>query len=195
MNKIYITANQLLEDSFALAMDILESGYRPTFLIAVWRGGTPIGIAIQEMLAYHGLQTNHISVRTSSYTGIDQRAKQVRVHSLGYAVDTLRASDRLLIVDDVHDSGLSVEELIAQIRLQCGDDCPQDIRLATVYYKPKKSQVARVPDYYIHQTNDWLVFPHELVGLSETEIASEKPGLRDVVKRMGPAGKLPRKSE
>ncbi|MBT8151775.1 MAG: hypoxanthine phosphoribosyltransferase [Gammaproteobacteria bacterium] len=184
MNKIYITADQLLEDSFALALDILESGYQPTFLIAVWRGGTPIGIAIQEMLAYHGVDSNHIAVRTSSYSGIGAREKQVRVHSLGYAVDTLRASDRLLIVDDVHDSGLSVEELVRQLQQQCGENCPADIRLATAYYKPKQSKVARVPDYYIHTSNQWLVFPHELVGLSETEIASAKPGLRDVLARM-----------
>lgn len=189
MAKIYITANQLLEDSFSLAMDILESGFSPTFLIAVWRGGTPIGIAIQEMLEYHGLHTNHIAVRTSSYTGINERAKQVRVHALGYAVDTLRADDRLLIVDDVHDSGLSVEELIAQLRKQCGDNCPGEIRFASVYYKPRQSQVARVPDYYVHQTNEWLVFPHELVGLSDAEIVADKPGLRDVAGRMAAYGK------
>jgi hypothetical protein len=32
-----------------------------------------------------------------------------------------------------------------------------------------------VPDYYVHATEQWLVFPHELVGLSAEEIRAHKP--------------------
>ena len=50
MEKIYITADQLLEDSFKLAINIFESGFRPDFIVGVGRGGAPVGIAVQECL-------------------------------------------------------------------------------------------------------------------------------------------------
>ena len=37
------------------------------------------------------------------------------------------------------------------------------IKIASVYYKPATSSI--FPDYYIHDTNKWIVFPHELEGL------------------------------
>ena len=40
-NKVYLSAQQLLEDSFALGAQVIASGFRPTFMIAIWRGGTP----------------------------------------------------------------------------------------------------------------------------------------------------------
>ena len=184
IKKTYISANQLLEDSFALALDILESGYRPTFIVGVWRGGAPIGIAVQEVLDVCGVKANHIAVRTSSYRGIDQREKQVQVYGLGYLVDTVTADDNLLIVDDVHDSGLSVTELIDQVRQRCGSNAPSAIKIATVYYKPGQSQVKTIPDYYVHTTEDWLVFPHELAGLTVDELADHKPGIASIKKKL-----------
>ncbi|MGY8696909.1 MAG: hypoxanthine phosphoribosyltransferase, partial [Verrucomicrobiia bacterium] len=52
--KIYLSADGLLEDSWKLAAKVLDSGFKPTFMIAVWRGGAPIGIAVQEYLSFHG---------------------------------------------------------------------------------------------------------------------------------------------
>ena len=50
MRKTFIHADQLLEDSFNLAWKVYESGFRPNYIIGVWRGGAPIGIAVQEFL-------------------------------------------------------------------------------------------------------------------------------------------------
>ena len=72
IEKIYLTAESLFEDSCKLAASVLASGFRPKYLIALWRGGTPIGICTQEMLAYYGIHTDHIAVRTSLYTGIEK---------------------------------------------------------------------------------------------------------------------------
>ena len=184
MNKRYITASELLEDSFSLALKILESDFRPTFIVGVWRGGAPIGIAVQELLDVCGVATEHIAIRTSSYQEIGKRDKSVQVHGLGYVIDTIRADDNLLIVDDVHDSGLSVAELVRQIQLRGGDNAPQAIKVATVYFKPDQSKVSSVPDYYLHTTNDWLVFPHELQGLTAKELAENKPEVASIIKRL-----------
>ena len=45
MDKTVLSARDLLEDSFRLGVKILESGYEPTMLIAIWRGGAPVGIS------------------------------------------------------------------------------------------------------------------------------------------------------
>ena len=184
MSKRYITANELLEDAFTLAIDILDSGFRPSFIVAVWRGGTPIGIAVQEVLELCGVQTRHIAVRTSSYSGIDQREKQVRVHGLAYVIDTINSDDSLLIIDDVHDSGRSVAELIRQIKTRADDRAPAEIKVATIYYKPGRSEVIEKPDYYLHETDDWLVFPHELAGLSMEELREQKPGVSHMLDKL-----------
>lgn len=183
LQKNYISAQQLLDDSFALALKVLESGYRPTFIVAIWRGGTPVGIAMQELLDYFELKTDHIAIRTSLYTGIDQRAEKVEVHGLGYLIERVSEEDSLLIVDDVHDTGLSVQQVITDIKAQCGANTPQ-LRVATPYYKPANNQVGTVPDYYLHETSDWLVFPHELVGLSAQEIIENKPGIDALRKKL-----------
>ena len=52
MKKIYISAQSLLKDSFLIGKQILESDFTPNFIVGVWRGGTPVGIAVQEMLAF-----------------------------------------------------------------------------------------------------------------------------------------------
>jgi hypoxanthine phosphoribosyltransferase len=175
MDKIFISANSLLRDSMELAMRIVRSGYRPTFLVGMWRGGAPIGIAVQEVLEYHSIPTDHIAIRTSSYTGIDTQAKQVRVHAMDYLVSRLTHDDQLLLVDDVFDSGRSLDAVMAVLKRRCRRNLPGQIRIATVYYKPARNKSSLVPDYYVEATDNWLVFPHEIQGLTREEILAHKP--------------------
>lgn len=176
-NKEYISAQQLLNDSFQLAINIYKSGYRPDYIVGIWRGGAPVGIAIQELLAYVGVDTDHICIRTSSYDGIASRGKEIRVHGLGYIVKNVNADDSLLIVDDVYDTGLSIQQVIKKINTYCRRNTP-DIKIATPYFKPLNNQTDTKPDYYLYETANWLVFPHELVGLSVDEIIKNKtPGV------------------
>jgi uncharacterized protein len=173
--KIYISPDSLLQDSIELGRRVVQSGFRPTFLVAMWRGGTPIGIAVQEVLEYHSIHADHIAIRTSSYVGIDAQAKTVRVHATDYLVSRLTADDQLLVVDDVFDSGRSLEAVLALLRHRCGRNLPTQIRIATVYYKSRRNHSSFVPDYYIRDTDQWLVFPHELKGLTREEILAHKP--------------------
>jgi hypothetical protein len=171
--KRYITADHLLADSMRLARQVFEDGFRPSHIVGVWRGGAPVGIAVQEYLDYRGVETDHIALRTSSYTGIDRQAKEVRVFGEGYLVDTLNAEDRLLIVDDVFDSGRSIDAILRVLKAKCRRNYPDDVRVATVYYKPARNMTGLEPDYHVEQTDDWLVFPHELCGLTDAEIRAK----------------------
>jgi hypoxanthine phosphoribosyltransferase len=175
IEKIFISADSLLRDSMELAARIVRSGFRPTFLVAIWRGGAPIGIMVQEVLEYHGIHADHIAIRTSAYTGIDQQSKTVRVHALDYLVSRLSAEDKLLIIDDVFDSGRSLEAVVSELGIRCRRNLPEQIRIATVYYKPERNRSTLTPDYYVRATNQWLVFPHELQGLTRQEILDHKP--------------------
>ena len=181
MDKVFITAQQLLEDSFRLAHMIYEDGFHPQFIVGIWRGGTPVGIAVQEYFEYKQLETDHISVRTSSYYGINKQAKKIRVHGLHYLIENANADDRLLIVDDVFDSGRSVAALIKAIRKQSRLNTPVEIRVACPWYKPTKNSVKFEPDYYLHESADWLVFPHELAGLEAAEIVKGKKDLSKIL--------------
>jgi hypoxanthine phosphoribosyltransferase len=181
LSKNYISSQSLLEDSFRLASKVFNDGFRPDFIIGIWRGGAPIGIAVQEFFEYKNTPTDHIAVRTSSYYGINQQSKEIKVHGLHYLIENANASDRLLIVDDVFDSGRSVEALIKKIQVLMRLNTPKEIRIATPWYKPGNNKTGIVPDYYINQSDEWLVFPHELAGLSKEEIEQGKPELANIL--------------
>ena len=180
-HKTFLDANRLLELSFELGNMIIASGFRPTHIVGIWRGGAPIGIAVQELLEFRGVECDHIAIRTSSYTGIDCQEPEVKVFALGYLIDTLNADDRLLIIDDVYDSGRSIAAFIRELGLRCRRNMPETIRIATVFYKPSRNQTATIPDFFVEKTEDWLVFPHELCGLSAAEIQKNKPAAKQIL--------------
>jgi hypoxanthine phosphoribosyltransferase len=176
VEKVFISSSSLLQDSFRVAAQVFKDGFRPDFIVGIWRGGAPIGIAVQEFFEYKEAPTDHIAVRTSSYYGINQQSKEIKVHGLHYLVENANAGDKLLIVDDVFDSGRSIEALINQIHTLMRLNAPKDMRIATPYYKPKnnKTENKLIPDYFVHESDEWLVFPHELSGLSRQEILDGK---------------------
>ena len=180
--KTYLDAQQLLEESFQLAANVYRSGFRPSFIVAIWRGGAPMGIAMQELLAYRGIDSDHIAIRTASYHNIDEQADNVEVYSLSYLIKKMSADDRLLIVDDVFDTGRSIEAVIAKLKVMMRRNLPTDIRVAVPYYKPDRNKTSRVPDYYLHETEQWLKFPHSLEGLTIEEVRENRPELYSILK-------------
>jgi len=130
ITKKYITADELLLDSFRLGVMIHNSGFKPDFIVGVWRGGTPVGIAIQEIMAYLGNESDHIAIRTSSYIGIDNQSKEVRVHGIDYLISNMNAEDKLLVVDDVFDSGRSIKAILDTLNEKARKNIPHDVRMA-----------------------------------------------------------------
>lgn len=179
-DKIYITANELLLDAYQLGVNILNSGFKPDYIVGIWRGGTPVGIAVQEIMHYLGVETDHIAIRTSSYYGIARQDRTIRVHGLEYIIDHINQDDKLLLVDDVFDSGRSIQAVISTLRKKARRNTPEDIRMAMPWFKPNMNLTDAEPDYYLHTTDHWLVFPHELDGLDEEEIFANKPGLKAI---------------
>lgn len=180
-NKCYLDAQALLEDSWRLGAMMTRDGFVPDFIVAIWRGGVPVGIAVQEFLVCFGVTADHIAIRTSSYDGIDDQRAQVQVDGLDYLIKQVRAEHALLIVDDVFDTGRSIEAVIHKLSVAARRNTPSDIRIAVPYFKPSRNQTDRVPDYYVHETEAWLKFPHSLEGLKDIEISEHRPTLAAIL--------------
>lgn len=190
MHKRFIAADDLLRDSFELAARVHDSGFRPDFLVGLWRGGSAIGIAVQEGLEHFGVATDHIAIRTSYSGAPDYQARvnsggQIRVHGMQYLLENLCSHHALLIVDDVYSTGSSVAAVIDQLARKTRRNLPRDIRIATVWYRPTEKTL-RIPDFYVHETGDWLVLPYELTGLSIDELTRNRPELGSIIERLRP---------
>ena len=186
-NKQFISEESLLLDSYRLAVRIFESGFRPDFIAAVWRGGATVGIYVQECLQYLGVETDHIAIRTS-YRGVNDYMQRIdspegiRVHGLQYLFENLNHDNPLLIVDDVFSSGHNIEAVLNRLKSKAKRNMPADVRIAVPYFKPGLNRTGRTPDYYLHKTDDWLVLPYELQGLSESEIRENKPWILPILR-------------
>lgn len=181
-DKLFIQEHELLLDGYRLGKRIVDSGFEPDFMVGIWRGGSSVGIVVQECLQYFGVETDHISIRTSyrgpaTYQSVIDNAESIRVHGLQYLFETMNADDRFLIVDDVYSSGLNVNAVLNRLKDKMRRNMPRDVRIAVPWYKPGNNRTGRVPDYYLHETDQWLVLPYELNGLTVEEIYRYKTGL------------------
>jgi hypoxanthine phosphoribosyltransferase len=188
MNRSYIAANDLLLDSFQLAVNIVDSGFKPDFLVGLWRGGSAVGIAVQEGLDFLGCKTDHIAIRTSyrgqqDYTEMIDKAGAIRAHGLRYLHERVCAEHSMLIVDDVYSTGSSVNAVIKSLSRKSRRNLPHDIRIATVWYRPTEKTI-RAPDFYVHETQDWLILPYELSGQSLEDLRENKPEIQPVIDRL-----------
>jgi hypoxanthine phosphoribosyltransferase len=189
MEKIFVQEQDLLLDAYRLGVKIYRSGFRPTFIIGIWRGGSSVGIAVQECLQYLGIETDHISMRTSyrgmsHYQAMLDSADGIRVHGTSYLLENLNAGDSLLIVDDVYGSGLNVEAVIDRLAQRTKRNMPEDVRVAVPWYRPSSRRTDRVPDYYLYETDRWLVLPWELEGLDREEIRRHKAFLEPILEQV-----------
>ena len=188
MNKRFIRADDLLRDSFQLAANIHDAGFEPDFLVGLWRGGSAVGIAVQEGLDFFGTSTDHIAIRTSysgahRYSEMVSKADQIRVHGLQYLLENLCSHHSMLIVDDVYSTGSSVKAVIDQLAQKTRRNLPADIRVASVWYRPTP-RTLRTPDYFVHETDDWLVLPYELSGQSLDELRENRSELAGIFDRL-----------
>ncbi len=165
--KEFVQPHDLIRDSFVLARQVYDSGFVPDVLIVLWRGGAPVGVSIHEFLAYKGIETYHTVVKVVSYTDIAQRREPVIEH-FDRVLAQIDSETRVLVVDDIFDSGSTMQAVVRQLRPRT-----EHIRLATLYFKPAANTTELVPDYFVRKSDRWIVFPHELVGLTPEEILAK----------------------
>ncbi len=169
MKKIFVNANQLLDYSFLLAKKIYQSGFIPNILVGIWRGGTPAGIAVHEYFNYKGHKLFHTAIKTESYEDMKQSDGEIKVNGLQELIEPINSEDKMLLIDDVFDTGRTMKFLVEEIKRRARKNAPV-IKIGTVFYKETKNQTDIFPDYYVEKNENWIVFPHELAGLTEEEI-------------------------
>ena len=176
-DKHYLSANDFLRDSWRLAASIRKAGWKPDVLIALWRGGTPPGIAIHEFLKVSGWDVRHMPVKCASYTGIGENAGKVEFTCADPVFAWLRRGEKVLVVDDVFDTGKTAAALKEKF-----DAIGVEFRMACVYWKPGRNLTSRKPDYFAKDIGTgWIVFPHEIEGLAADEIRAKDPFLADLM--------------
>lgn len=73
---------------------------------------------------------------------------------LQFPADPLLRGQRVLIVDEVWDSGTTIHAVTDRVRQAGGIPTT-----AVLHYKPSHSVVPSVPDHYVAETANWVVYP------------------------------------
>lgn len=172
--KRYLSADELTLKSGELAEQIVDSRWCPDMIVGLWRGGAYPSFVVQEYLhRAFGKKIDCVPIWTESREATSGAQKtEVVVRQDEYVRAQLQPETKLLIVDDVFDSGRTIVALLAHLKEKLGAFFPDVVKVATVFYKPKRRAVDLVPDFFQEKTDDWLVFPHEMAGLTLAEIAT-----------------------
>lgn len=164
-DKLYLSANDYLAICYRLADNVYRSGWLPDLILAVWRGGAPVGMTVHEYLRYCTHHVQHDIVKCASYTGIDTRTSTVELECPPRVLEFCRSGIKVLVTDDIFDSGMTAQAIIDKLA-----PTQADVRIATPFWHIGHNQTKIQPDYYIHQTDRWVVFPHEMEGLTPDEL-------------------------
>lgn len=178
MEKTYLSANEYQRDLWRLAAKIRRGDWRPDYLVGLWRGGAPVAIAVHEFLRYTGWNVSHLPLKCFSYTGIGEQASEVGFFAGEPVFSLFKPGEKVLFIDDVFDTGKTAEAVLAKTRASGAD-----ARFAAVYWKKENNATAFAPDYVARELGlEWLVFPHELEGLTAEEIRAKDALLADLMK-------------
>lgn len=129
-----------------LAQAIADSGFVPDIIIAVARGGLLPAGALSYAL---GTKLSD-AINIEFYTDVEETLPDPVL--LAPLLDTENIKGRkLLVVDDVADSGRTLKMAVEILREQ-----DADVRSAVIYAKPRS---VITPDYTWKNTDDWIVFP------------------------------------
>lgn len=117
--------------------------FKPDTILAVARGGVTLAHALAMSLDVRNLQ----SIRVESYDGEFQREA---VSILGKT--DLEGYKRVLVVDDIVDSGQTLAALLPYLRTEY----PQcEFKIATLF---TKSTALLQPDFSLHEAHEWIEF-------------------------------------
>ncbi len=180
MRKDFLSYQTVRNNAIKLADRIFKQGFVPDVIYVSLRGGAYMGNVISEyfkLVRKDRRPTYYAAVVARSYRDVGEQDK-VRVDGWTYDPEYLRSGDKVLLVDDIFDTGRTVNHLV-EIIMDKGIP-RQDVRVAVHDYKLRRylsRQLPVQPDYYCRfhelatpEQDFWIHYlSHELVGLSEEE--------------------------
>ena len=181
MSKEFLEPLVVRDNALRLARRIHEEGFVPDVIYVSLRGGAYLGNLLSEYfkVVRRGQRpVFYAAVVARSYTDIHTN-ERVMVDGWTYSPEYLRSGDRVLLVDDIFDSGHTVNHLV-EILLEKG--IPRDdIKVAVHDYKIRTFSTEKLPiqpDYWCRrhvvsspEEDNWVHYlSHELVGLTADEV-------------------------
>ena len=147
-NFIYISWEQLYCDTLELSKKIMRSGFQPEVMIAIARGGWVVGRILSDLLEIRDVY----AIAMKFYERISMPGDKP---TLLQDLNVNLRSKRVLLVDDIVDTGETLREALKHIQ----GKSPLELKTTTLYIKtwtPVK------PDFYIREYSSWVVFPYEI---------------------------------
>lgn len=196
MKKEFLQFDVVRNNAIKLAFRIYSEGFIPDVIYVSLRGGAYMGNLISEYfkIVHKGDRpVYYAAVVARSYTDVAQ-AGGIRIDGWTYAPEHLRVGDKVLLIDDIFDTGKTINYL-AKIILSKGIP-RRDLKIAVHDYKyfiDKPEQLPIQPDYWcrkhemsVRDEATWIHYmSHELVGLSQEEISEnyykQDPDLKKVM--------------
>ena len=137
-------------DEMARMVTVLAGQLRGEYdvLLAITRGGLiPAGV-----LAYHLRLRNILVAAVEFYT--EDGVRGPAPSFLQFPADPLLRDRRVLIVDEVWDSGRTIQAVRERVARAGGRPTT-----AVLHWKPGRSEVDARPDHHVVETDAWIVYP------------------------------------
>jgi len=181
MIKEFLHFDTMRDNTIKLAHRIYSEGFIPDVIYVSLRGGAYLANIISEYfkIVHKGERpVYYAAVVARSYSDV-ATSGQIKVDGWTYSPEHLRVGDKVLLIDDIFDTGRTINHL-AQIILDMGIP-RKDLKIAVhdyKYFTDKEVQLPFQPDYWcrkheasIHDESTWIHYmSHELVGLTEAEL-------------------------
>ena len=198
MKKEFLPYDILRNNALKLAHKIYNEGFIPDVIYVLLRGGAGLGNVISEyfkLVLHREHPVYYAAVVARSYTGVAEASEEVKVEGWTYNIDSLRSGDKIMLIDDIFDSGNTINHL-AKIIMERGIP-RKDLKIVVHDYKyifDRDFQHPIQPDYWcrkhelsVKDEDIWIHYmSHELVGLSKEELEQnyykQDPELREVLK-------------
>ena len=199
MIKEFLEYDTVRNNALKLANKIYKDGFIPDVIYCSLRGGAYMANIISEYFKiiakvnkFHPVL--YAGVVARSYSDVAQHTK-VFIDGWTYPPENLRPGDKILLVDDIFDSGRTINCLVETLMNSRGMP-REDIKVVVhdyKYFTYYKEQLPIQPDYYCRkfeinspEENRWIHYmSHELVGLSKKELEDyyfkDDPELIDVL--------------
>ncbi len=130
-----------------LARQVKGAGYSPEVIVGISRGGWPPARVMSDLLE----NPNLANMKVEFYKNIGVTAQRPKITQ---PVTSEVVGKRVLVVDDVADSGHSLRVAVKHLRRKGA----REIRVCTLYVKPKS---IFKPNYFARKTSKWIIFPWE----------------------------------
>lgn len=197
MHKEFVPYDMIRDNAIKMAYRIYRDGFIPDIIYVSLRGGAYMGNVISEYFKFitgEAKPVFYAAVVARSYTDVSTQ-EEIKIDGWTYSPDLLKGGEKVLLVDDVYDSGRTVnyltEELLRRGLMR------DDIKVVVHDYKVRHylpDTLPIHPDYYCRkievltaEDETWIHYmSHELVGLTAVEAQehyiSKDPDLAEAMK-------------